>query len=223
MGDGNGKIDILELSMLAEYHRWWKWAAKMLFFLVLVIIAVIFGVVHMGVMLSKDLDVEKGYLTSEKAIVKTSVATMNIPLMAVNSLEQRYLDSLTQLSINMPSGHGYANGSNFDDMNGGVYHMKIASYVKYNDTFITFHGNDNGMITVDFGFIFVKIPGMDHMFPVCGKASCNSFEVEVDQELFVSKLMGKASKLVHSYVRNERRRLQSNEIKYYTSKIMVPY
>merc|ERR1712066_534274 len=109
MGDGNGKIDILELSMLAEYHRWWKGTAKMLFFLVLVIIAVIFGVVHLAVMLSKDMDVEKGYLTSEKVVVKTSVATMNIPLMAVNSLEQRYLDSLTQLSINMTFVHSYVN------------------------------------------------------------------------------------------------------------------
>merc|ERR1712066_918853 len=92
--------------------------------------------------------------------------------------------------------------------NEGVYHMKIASYVKYNDTFITFCGKDNGKITVDFGIIFVKIPEVDYMIQACGQASCNSFEVEVDQELFVSKLMDKANKLVRSFEGKERRRLQ---------------
>jgi len=199
--DRNGKIDISELQLLAEYHRWWKWSAKLLFMLIMIIIASIFGLTNVAILLTKDMGVKNGHLAAQGSVVKMSIAQLQIPLAYASLLDTRRLDALEHIKL--------VNRLDRGAFAAGTYKMRIASYVHANETFVRFYGEDGGEVEVRSGAVWVSHPKVTYPFRVCGSggATCSTLAVDVDNAGYLEELRQRAAAVFPSPDASARRRL----------------
>lgn len=199
--DRNGKIDISELQLLAEYHRWWKWSAKLLFMLIMIIIASIFGLTNVAILLTKDMGVKNGHLAAQGSVVKMSIAQLQIPLAYASLLDARRLDALEHIKL--------VNRRDRGAFAAGTYKMRIASYVHANETFVRFYGEDGGEVEVRSGAVWVSHPKVSYPFRVCGSggATCSTLAVDVDNAGYLEELRQRAAAVFPPADASARRRL----------------
>lgn len=199
--DRNGKIDISELQLLAEYHRWWKWSAKLLFMLIMIIIASIFGLTNVAILLTKDMGVKNGHLAAQGSVVKMSIAQLQIPLAYASLLDARRLDALEHIKL--------VNRRDRGAFAAGTYKMRIASYVHANETFVRFSGEDGGEVEVRSGAVWVSHPKVSYPFRVCGSggATCSTLAVDVDNAGYLEELRQRAAAVFAPADAGARRRL----------------
>jgi len=183
--DGDGKIDIAELQRILYWYGLWKYASIGLCIFVMVLIWSSFGLTIWAINLTKEYSVSNGVLTSEKNVIKTSVASLNIPLGYASLLDRRHLDALDSLTLNVDQPVG-----NFSF---GIYHLKIAGYSHFNATFLKLFGHDGSEIWIDMGRVIFYHHGIQDSAYICGSAICNTLAVDTDNSKFKSNLVDKAT------------------------------
>merc|ERR1719499_2010224 len=140
--DGDGKIDINELQRIIYWYGMWKYASFGLCLIILILVWSTFGLTIWAINLTKDFSVSNGVLMGEEEVIKMSVASRSVPLKYASFLDRQHLDKLDGVTLE----YGILSDFNSTD---GTYHMKVASYMHKNSTFLLLNGVDGSKIWVD--------------------------------------------------------------------------